>query len=403
MSVELHDLAARLRAATAGHPTPRTTYAHVLPPLAPLLVSTRTDGQHLHLAASTGDQHAQGADRDALSALATLGAGTGAGPDQHPRTLVVATREDLRALLALADTHARTGALAPVGATLDWWGQRAEHPTSRATLVLTDALRGRYAAAHSPDLDGDLDAWARAFHLPDTAPGTRARLAVLDALARLATTGIPLPGLDEAAQADTRSWDWRTEQTAAGRPWHLPDDRRAAALGLATRSHAREHHDALRRADPRVAAREALTGTVVAATITDLDAATMTVRAHQPLSRLRTGHDVTGWLGLPEDVATDAAAANRIASATITATTIDPSGDLHITLSSPRLRQEDNALRVGASITLAPSPPDPRAQANARTNMRTRYTRTDNWLATGARPTARRRDVPLDVVVAAAE
>jgi hypothetical protein len=59
--------------------------------------------------------------------------------------------------------------------------------------------------------------------------------------------------------------------------------------------------------------------------------------------------------------------------------------------------------RIGQRVTLRPRSVDPRQQRSGRHELHRRYAARRSWLSGGAAPTARRRDVPLDVVVAAAE
>jgi hypothetical protein len=54
-------------------------------------------------------------------------------------------------------------------------------------------------------------------------------------------------------------------------------------------------------------------------------------------------------------------------------------------------------------VTLRPRAVDPRQQRSNRQELHRRYAARRSWLSGGAPPTPRRRDVPLDVVIAAAE
>jgi hypothetical protein len=59
--------------------------------------------------------------------------------------------------------------------------------------------------------------------------------------------------------------------------------------------------------------------------------------------------------------------------------------------------------RIGQRVTLRPRSVDPRQQRSGRHELHRRNAARRSWLSGGSAPTARRRDVPLDVVVAAAE
>ena len=62
-----------------------------------------------------------------------------------------------------------------------------------------------------------------------------------------------------------------------------------------------------------------------------------------------------------------------------------------------------DAARLGQRLTLRPRSVDPRQQRSGRQELHRRYAARRSWLSGGPAPTPRRRDVPLDVVVAAAE
>ena len=61
------------------------------------------------------------------------------------------------------------------------------------------------------------------------------------------------------------------------------------------------------------------------------------------------------------------------------------------------------AERTGDRLTLRPGRVDPNMQANARRLAAAGYRRGTNWIAGRGNPVPRRGDVPLDVIVAAAE
>jgi hypothetical protein len=61
------------------------------------------------------------------------------------------------------------------------------------------------------------------------------------------------------------------------------------------------------------------------------------------------------------------------------------------------------SLHIGDTMTLRPRAVDPRQQRSGRSNISARYRTTGNWLAGRTAPLVRRREVPLDVVVPAAE
>lgn len=392
MSADLYDLATRLRAAHHGAVVHRSTHATALVPFHPVaLTTTRNSDGSITLAATSDGQHAEGTDADALAALDTLCVDL---TEAH-RTLVIATRTDLRALADLAHRHGRsTSALGHqrVASVLAWWVQRADHPGTGAVLVVVDALRDRYTLPTGPEAERHLATWCTALAVPTTGPA-----ALLD-LATLATSGTALQGLGEAREADHRSWAYHRDRMLAGRPWATRDSRREAALGLTARCHAAELHDSNRLRDPLVAAREAFTGNVVTGHVTHADRHTLTIVTSRPISRLRVDGEVTGWVGTALDAD---ATTTRLTRGRLSAATIDTTGTLTLTIADVLTRP--SPLTVGTPITVLARPADPRQQSNGRRNLADRYRPRTNWLANGTAPDPRRRDVPLDVVIAAAD
>jgi len=58
---------------------------------------------------------------------------------------------------------------------------------------------------------------------------------------------------------------------------------------------------------------------------------------------------------------------------------------------------------IGQRVTIRPRSIDPRQQRSGRQELHRRYAARRSWLSGGAPPAPRRREVPLDVVIAAAE
>lgn len=379
MSLELFDLGRRLRAHATGRPVPRMAYATCLPPTSAIAVEVTRAPRWLVRARTVTGQTAQAEGPSALTALRNLGVGLS---NSH-RTLIVADRQALRDLLRLAHTCAGQPELREVATTVAWWTQRAEHPGSGAIHIATEQARARWSLGTSPEAEFSLRAWQSWLRLPADTPTS------LIALAAHTSAGGTLPGLLDAHTTDTYSWQRQLDQ--ARRDWRTPDTRIEAALGLATRCDAAEHYASLLLDDPLVALRETYTGQVVTGAISHIAKPTTTITAQRPLSRLRPGTHVDGWAG-------DALSTERTGiSATVVATTIDRSGHLHITI--------DQALRlpIGQTVTLRPRRVSAFQQARARRNARDRHRRQANWIAGRDVPPTRRREIPLDIVVAAAD
>lgn len=388
MSVETYDLAIRLRAATTGHPVPRTTYAPVLPPTDPITLTATGTPSTLLIHAATTTAQTTGYGDAALTALTTLGV----APTGSHRTLVVPDRATLAAL-ARAARHSKDQATA---ALVGWWQQRAEHPGTGAVICLTDACRRRWTLGTTPDAERRINTWHSWLGISDHGPSG------LLQLARRVSDGHTLTGLLAAHEADSRSWSYHLDRLAQGWDWRTRDNRSEAALGLATRADAAELYDSLRLADPLVAQRESWTGTVVTGTVIALpDPGVLHVQAHALLCRLRADSAIQGWAGAPLDIPDATSTATRITAARLTDVRMTADRRLVLTVADAVIRP--GRLVVGDQVTLRPKAVDPRQQSNGRRNMRYRYRTACNWLAGGTAPVVRRRDVPLDVVISAAE
>lgn len=384
MSRLLYDLGVRLRAAHEGRPISTATYAPALPPSAAVAVTvehTRTGKPHL--IATDGNTHAESTGTHPLAALDDLGVYR----SPTHRTLVTHDARTLGLLAHLARAHHS----APCAPVIDWWDQRADYPGSGAVHLAIPTARLRWTLPVAPQDEDDLTTWLDALCVPGQNPDA------LLALARATTAGTTLPGLIEHyADADTRSWA-HLLRTSTRRLWYAPDTTTQAALGLLSREHAVELYASLRLDDPLVATAAAHDGTLVTGDVERADADTLVLRAHRPLSRLRTGSTVTGWAGHPRHATTTAAVTGRI-----TATTIDTTGTLRITVGETTRRP--TGLTPGQAVTLRPARTSPHAQSHNLRLMRQRIERKSNWITgRGTRRTAANSAVPLDVIVAAAD
>jgi hypothetical protein len=396
VSTALYDLAQRLRAATERTVQPRTHYAHRLPPTDPVAVTLASTGQDdtrqaepALVVTTPSGTHTSASGDSPLAALAAAGIRRGA---THS-TLVVPNRATLRALHRLARQTNATDPHDPQAAVIDWWQQRSEHPGTGAVLILTDALRQRWITGGHPDDEADLEHWRRWLNLP---------AASLLQLARHATNGHTLPGLLTFAGTDSRSWAYHRERIARGWNWRTSDSRQEAALGLYTRQDAADLYTSLTFDDPLTALRETHTGSIVPATITDLTAGQrsrvrqLRLTAHRPLTRLRPGNSVQAWIGTPGP----GNPSDRI-SAVLDSTHVTPDGQLHLVLDDVTAR---DPIHLGDTITLRPKATDPSQQTNGRKNASKRYASHANWLTRASQaPAPRRRHVPLDVVMHAAD
>ena len=384
MSATLFDLGMRLRAAHEQRPVARTHHSLALPPHGALAVVTAREDGVLTVSASDGEREASHSGEDALEALDEFAVSV----DGVHRTLVVADHGTLRDLLSLALRSPER----PCAPVIAWWDQRADHPGSGAVHMCIAAARARFALGTSPEAERDLGTWLRWFDIDDAGPAALLRLA------RATTTGPALPGLLDCAGADSRSWDAFAKRLRKGQDWRRPDSRTDAALGLATRSDAAELFDSLLLGDPLAAVAASFAGSVVCGTVTSATKGCFTVRADRPVSRLRPGARVAGWEGEPHDVQDSEA---RLRDGEIEAAVMGTDAALDIAVRDAVFRP--SPLSVGDRVSLRARPVDPFQQQRARRNLSQRYRTAGNWLAGRGTPTPRRGNVPLDVVLAAAD
>jgi hypothetical protein len=394
MSVALFDLGQRLRAATLARPVARSTFAPVLPPTDPVAVTLIGAGEVMLLRAADGTRVTTATGPGALSALAELGV----SPGSEPRTLVITNRHTLSQLVELARSTDPASSSAEAAAVVGWWTERADHPGTGAVLDVTAACSARWVLGVPPDDEGQVCVWRTWLGVADAGPRG------LLELASAVSAGRTLPGLETCAEDDGRSWEsfvTRLSDPNASWDWRRRDSRREAALGLATRCDAAELYESLRLGDPLVATRESFNGTVVSGITTAVLARTLIeITLDRLACRLRDQAAVEGFPGYPRDVPPVDGRAPWL-HGRVAGTRVTTDERLVVTITDPVVRP--GPARVGQRITLRPRSVDPRQQRSGRHELHRRYATRRSWLSGGSAPTPRRRDVPLDVVIAAAE
>jgi hypothetical protein len=391
MSVALFDLGQHLHAATLGLPVARCRFAPVLRPVEPIAVTIAGAGEGALVRAADPVSQTVASGPDSLSALVDLGLGLG----PEPRTLVVPDRNTLDKLVELARHTEASSANWHAASTIGWWDQRSDHPGSRAVLLLATACSERWVLGVSPPEERRLTTWQRWLAVSDAGP-----CGLLE-IADLVASGVTLPGLETFAEDDRRSWDYfraRVLDPTTPWDWRTRDGRREAALGLATRSDAAELYESLRLGDPLVARRAVFDGTVVSGAVHRLLAdGIVEVTLDRLACRLRADTAVEGYPGNP-----DAAAFARLPwlRGRVAATRVTRDERLVLTLNQVQVR---GSLRRGQRLMLRPRAIDPNQQRSGRHELHRRYAARRSWLSGGSAPAPRRREVPLDVVIDAAE
>jgi hypothetical protein len=382
MSVAFFDLGQRLRAAAESRPVSRSSFAPVLPPVNPVAVMITGSGDSTLLQAADDVRQVVASGPDALSKLSELGVTLGS----DWRTLVVAERGTLAHLLELACASDPQSENASAAAVVGWWAQRADHPGTGAVLDVTAACSARWVLGDEPSSEREVAEWRRWLGVSD--PGPRGLLELATAVSAVAT----LPGLHALAEEDRIAWDGfvaRVSDPTSPWDWRRRDNRREAALGLASRCDATELFESLRLGDPLIATRESFSGTVVCYIVTSLPShSVVEITLDQLNCRLRVQTDVEGFAGHPRDVA-PALAATPLVRGRVAATRVTPQEQLVVTIGDAILR----SVPIRQRITLRPRSIDPRQQRSGRQELHRRYAARRAWLSGGAAPTPRRRDV----------
>ena len=390
MSVALFDLAQRLRAAALSRPIPRSAFAPVLPPTDPIAVTMTGAGDSALVLAANLANVTTATGPDALEALARLGVSL-AG---ELRTLVIPDRSTLSHLVELARATDRGSACADAAAVVGWW----DHPGSGAVLNVTVACSARWVLAVPPTRERQVELWRQSLGGADH--GSRGLLEMAAAV----SSGQTLPGLEAFVEDDQRSWEafkTRLADPSSRWDWRTRDSRREAALGLATRCDAAELYESLRLGDPLVATRESFGGTLVTGVITAVQGRSLVELTLDHLAcRLREQTEVEGFPGFPRDLP-PAGSRAPLLHGRVTATRVTPDERLVIAIGDANVRP--GPARAGQRLTLRPRSIDPRQQRSGRRELHRRSSLVAVGRGGANATAARRTDVPLDVVVAAAE
>lgn len=386
MTVEWFDLGQRLYAARTGQPVARLAHAPVVAAHRPVAVRARRDGDQVSVtAAAVGVASTLATGPAALDLLGALGVTLAA---DTAATLVTDDPATLPLLYRLARTAQPDTDHDAVAAHIAWWRDRADFPGGRAVVETLDACRTRWLLGTAPDAERAPATWRRWLAVVDDSV-----TGLLD-LHELLSDGEPLQWLDVLADDDEYAYGQAQTDHGDGYDWRRPDTTSRAALGLRSRCDASDLHAAALLTDPIYRRRAVHTGHVVTGTAHPLrdKLRRVEVTAARLDARIRPGNDVHGWSGPP--ASNGPAFSATIASASVHA------GRLVLTLSGTT---GTGAPSDGATVTLMPQPPSISRQRQGRRTYRALYSARRSWLTTGRTPTATRRPVPLDVLVAGAE
>ncbi|MFN8043256.1 MAG: hypothetical protein U0S13_07910 [Mycobacterium sp.] len=397
MSAALFDLALRVRARDAGCPVPRLLHNPAPAREAVVAVAVRRQGATVGVSAVGPDGHTHsGSGAAGLAALARA-AGCAGGDLTAAPTAVIDTPATLRALAALAVAHAdpsRGGELDVwAGSALaGWWVERAAHPGTSAVADVLAVSRQRYVLGVIPGADS-APLWRQAFGVP-------AGLGGLLAWHRAVTSGPLLAGLDPIRADDDWLLGVHQQAVAEQRSWDRPESLGVAAGRLASRCDAADLYEAALLGDPLWRARGVHTGFVCHGKVVvgaGEHAGRLVVECARLDTRLRAGGAVLGWPGDPMTAMADPAC--RFSGEVLATAVTD--GALRVSIGG--LRRTGYQPAAGEAVTVIPAPPSPATIRSRRTVVARLYKRRFSWLSQGAAPVAARRDVPLAVLIAAAD
>lgn len=380
MTVELFDLAQRLHAQHTGEPAPRMVHAPVRRGTDPIAVAYQPRGGRpgLRIVGRGKDAHVRPA--GAIAVLSDLGIGPGAAPP----TLVTAGSAALRTLAAQRIEDA------DVNMVVRWWERQAEFPVSASVVDVVRACARRWVCGTSPEHDHDPGVWLNWLQVR----GTGAQ-ALLDLYEKVAA-GTPLPVLAVMAEGERYAWEDAVSRFGDGLPTVAP--RSAAALELRLRCDATDLLESGLMADPLIRARYVHYGDVVHGTLTPVPAQQKNKVERHVLesdrleSRLRPGQGVVGWIGRPDGDTSHAAFAATIESIGTR------KGRLILNMRTSRVASQ----HAGARVTVMPTPVVPAVQAHGR-RVAESLRRRGSWLTTRKPPPRGGRNVPMEVVWAAAD
>lgn len=385
MTVEFYDLAQRLAADKAGKPVLRVAQALFILTPAAVFVEAHTDEQGITRAALTPPtgtpRHATG--RAILSALARSGAQM--DPAQPPAQLVMADAATLAALAAVARAHHKDTDpdVRAASAVIGWWIDRAGYPGTNAVINLLAHSRQRFITGAPPESERHPGHWRSILSTPG-----------VPEWAQRVGTGVYLDALTPIREDDAYTFTQACKRFDKGYSWTAPEPPPVAAMGLRARCDTADLWEAALLSDRLWRHRAVHTGHVTGGEVVATTKATFTVRCGRLDARLRSGSDVLGWSGGLDSY-------DR---------SVHFYGDVHeasahrgaLLLTVARVAAEHRP-PAGQWVTLMPAPPNPRTVSMGRSKYRRLQFRADSWIASGKTPGLRRRDVPLDVLCAAAE
>lgn len=384
MTAEWFDLGQRLYAASVRRPVARLSGAPFENVTHPVAVRASVHGGTVtaSLAVPSGRvQTVRG--RAVLSALGRHGVSMAS---DNWRTLVTDDRATLGVLAELARTVKPAEADSDVAAHIGWWAARSDFPGTSAVVDVVAASRQRWVIGEPSHAEKLAATWRSWLGVADDS--TAGVLALFDLLIE----GEPINGIGSIRADDAFEWAAARSEHNDGRDWRHTDPVGRAAVGLSARCNAAEVYESALLADPLYRRRAFHTGHVVTGTLHRVESRTITVTCERLDARLRPQNSVVGWAGVA-----DTTTLGRFAGTVKETETVAGRLVLHMTVSLTHLPAD------GVTVSLMVSPARESAIRDGKSRYSRLYATHSSWLTTGRTPTPARRDVPLEVLVAAAD
>lgn len=389
MTVEFFDLAQRFYAARAGHPVRRIKHALAVMDAAPIVVRAEAGADAVpsaEVSTNPGDSVAVRGSRELVAALAQAGVSiTGS----RWRQLIVPDTRSLNVMVEAAREHRfdRTREVAAAAAVIGWWADQAAHPGTCAVINLLETSRLRFITGNAPAAERDPALWLSAF-------GVSAGITGLWQWAQAVTAGPYLDALQNGVVDDHQGWSAAAARFSAHGDWAGTERAPVAAMALRRRCDAADWWDAALRTDVWWRHRSQHTGHLTGGEIVAQVPTGFIVRCERLDARLRQGNQVCWWVGGPETFQTRNYSSGEVREATA------EDGALLMTITGMMKAARPS---VGQWASVMARPPLPQAITSGMRSYSALQFSSKSWITSGKTPPVSRRDVPLDILVAAAE
>lgn len=390
MTVEFYDLAQRLYADQSGQPVLKVAASlFTLSPQA-IYVEAHQDDAKGAPVATIGTASGSPITTKGVRVLRALAA-AGARMDTTGEAvqLVIPDAASLAVLAGIARAHSQhpEDAVRAASAVVGWWVDRAGYPGTSAVINLLAHSRQRYITGAVPSRERHASFWRSAF-------GVQPGIAGLVGWAARISRGEGLAALTSIREDDTYTYRLAAQRYEKRFDWTRNEPPPVAAMGLRMRCDTADLWESALLSDRLWRHRAVHTGHVTGGEVIHATRAFFTLKCPRLDSRLRVGADVVGWIGGVDsyDRATLFYGSVHAAHAV--------NGALTLTIAGVPYGNRPNP---GDWVTLMPAPPNEKTVRMGRARYRKLLFRGDSWIASGKTPGVRRRDVPLDVLCAAAE